>query len=583
MMNYKIFKIYKLLNKTEKVKFNLLIFFTVITFFIEYISLISLPILAGFISENYELINKISKYFFVNISEVKNNNNLVLYVAIFTVSVFFLKNIFIIILNIYQFKFFKNLKVQLGLKLFSNYINEPYLNQISRNPSEIVRDVADELDNFLSYYSNLFIMLREILAIISIFLLLIFINFYIILSVIFFLGLISIIYFKNIKPLIKNKSKDNQIFRSKIIQHLNETNGLIKEIKILGLENNFTNFFRNVKNLYEKNLLLFEIVQRLPKNFLEIIVISYLVILSFIFMILLDDKNFLFTLLPILLVSFLRFIPAFNGISTIITYLKIYKPSVELIFKKIDSNLEIFNKNIDNRRTEKALKLNLNINNFQNYIYLDNLSFIYPKNKKTVFKNLSTQIKKGSRFGIVGASGSGKTTLFNIMLGLLKPSQGNVFFKDISIFKNLKIWRQKIGYVSQNIYLLDTSIKNNITLNISGNKNVNHDQLVKAIEIANLSQKVNSLPEGLETKVGNDGVNLSGGEKQRIALARAIYCNPEIFFLDEPTSALDDKTENIIMSNLINKYKDKTIISIAHRKSTIDRCDTVFDLNKFKV
>ncbi len=577
-MKLKIFSIYSLLDKSQKIKLNSLILLTILTFFLEYLSLLSLPILASFISNNYIFIEKLSEFFNTEFLEIFDKSQLLFYTVIFTVSIFIAKNIFLILLNFLQFKFFKNLKVDFGMKIFSVYIRENYLNHISRNPSELTRDIADELDNFLSYYSNLLIMLREILAIISIFFLLIFVNIYIVLLIVFFLGSVSFIYFKKIKPLIKNKSIDNQFYRKKIIQHLNETNGLIKEIKILGKENDFIKKFFKIKNSYENNLLLFEIVQRLPKYFLEIIVITFLVVLSFIFLTILDDQSFLFALLPVILVSFLRFIPAFNGISAIVTYLKIYKPSVDLINNKMNSNIKIFDteKEINNK------KLNLIIpkNDYENYLNIKNITFSYPNNKN-VFKNLNVKITEGSKFGIVGSSGSGKTTIFNIMLGLLVPNEGDVLFKDESIFKNLNIWRKNVGYLSQNIYLLDSSIKENITLNNQNNDKKDYD-LDKAIEISNLKQKISSLPDGIMTKVGNDGIKLSGGEKQRIALARAIYFNPNIFFLDEPTSSLDNTTEDIIMNNFDKNFRNKTIISIAHRKSTIDRCDTIFDLNKLK-
>ena len=211
----------------------------------------------------------------------------------------------------------------------------------------------------------------------------------------YFLGSVSFIYFKKIKPLIKNKSIDNQFYRKKIIQHLNETNGLIKEIKILGKENDFIKKFFKIKNSYENNLLLFEIVQRLPKYFLEIIVITFLVVLSFIFLTILDDQSFLFALLPVILVSFLRFIPAFNGISAIVTYLKIYKPSVDLINNKMNSNIKIF----DTKKeiNDKKLSLIIPKNDYENYLNIKNITFSYPNNKN-VFKNLNVKITEGSKF-----------------------------------------------------------------------------------------------------------------------------------------------------------------------------------------
>ena len=187
------------------------------------------------------------------------------------------------------------------------------------------------------------------------------------------------------------------------------------------------------------------------------------------------------------------------------------------------------------------------------------------------------KIDKGSKVGITGKTGAGKSTLFHLMLGLLEPNQGNIFYKGSSVFENLTQWRKKIGYISQNIYLLDSSIKKNIAFNFM-DEPIDEKKLEKAINIANLKGKIMELPKGIDTKVGADGLKLSGGERQRIALARAVYREPNIFFMDESTSALDDKTEEIIMNNINDNFDDKTIIIIAHRKTTIEKCDKIWNL-----
>ena len=164
-----------------------------------------------------------------------------------------------------------------------------------------------------------------------------------------------------------------------------------------------------------------------------------------------------------------------------------------------------------------------------------------------------------------------------MILGLLVPKNGNIFYKGNNIFNNLEKWRKEIGYISQNVYLLDSTIKKNIAFNFL-DETVDDKKIARAIEIAHLSEKIRDLPEGINTYVGADGVKLSGGERQRIALARAIYREPNIFFMDESTSALDSNTEEIIIQNIKNNFKSKTMIMIAHRKSTIDSCDKILNL-----
>ena len=186
-------------------------------------------------------------------------------------------------------------------------------------------------------------------------------------------------------------------------------------------------------------------------------------------------------------------------------------------------------------------------------------------------------LKKGSIIGITGKTGSGKSTLFHLMLGLIKPKTGDIFYNGESIFNNLNGWREKIGYISQNVFLLDSSIKNNITFNFL-DEAIDNKKLETAIDIAQLRKKIESLPNGINTNVGSDGLKLSGGERQRIALARALYRDPEIYFMDESTSALDVNTEKLILEAIKKDASQKTVILIAHRKTTLDKCDEVLTL-----
>ena len=196
-------------------------------------------------------------------------------------------------------------------------------------------------------------------------------------------------------------------------------------------------------------------------------------------------------------------------------------------------------------------------------------------------KDLNLRINQGEMNCIIGETGSGKSTLFNIMLGLLEPKSGNVFFNNENIKKDITKWYNSISLVSQDPYLFEASIKKNITFNIA-DETIDEEKLKNAIYTTALSETINKLPDGLDTQINTQAINLSGGEKQRIALARAIYKNSEILFLDEFTNAIDDETEKKIMQNL-KKLKNKTFIIISHKKNTIDQCDKVWRLDRGKI
>jgi ABC-type multidrug transport system fused ATPase/permease subunit len=291
-----------------------------------------------------------------------------------------------------------------------------------------------------------------------------------------------------------------------------------------------------------------------------------------------SDYSTLFPQLAFFAVLTIRFVPAFTSILMSLNYIKIFSASVNLITRELNDienyrPILVGNKNIYNNKIK---------NSKSNFLSVVNLSYNYPEEKKSTLEKINFTIEKGSKVAVIGKTGSGKSTLFNLMLGLLEPKHGNIFFKNKSIYEDLNSWRKQICYISQNIYLLDSSIKDNITFNLF-EEEVDKDKLKRVIDLANLRATINEMPFGLETTVGSDGIRLSGGERQRIAIARALYRNSSIFFMDEFTSSLDSETENLIVKNLKDNFPDKTMLIISHRKSTIDNCDKILKIDQGKL
>lgn len=572
------YKIYLLLSDKFKSKLNLIVFLNVITFFLEFVSLGALPVFISFIIDPKILLNKLHPHFFSSsILESLNNLDILNLLGILVVTIFLLKNFFMIFLLFFQSKFFKDLKINISSKLFNNYVYSSYLFHLKKKPSELTRNISDDLDGLSLYLSHVISLVKESMAMFVIFIFLIFLNPLITVLISFFLILTLIIYIKKIKPHIKKRAKQNQELRSDITQLIYETFGSIKDLKVKNKETDVIKHFNNKKISYEKDILYFSFFEKIPRFVLETFAIIFIVLVTLFLFNLNQNYAYFFPTLSLLALATLRFIPAFNSISLSITYLKIYEPSVAVITNALDKNKQLTLDHDKNNHDEISNINNQGIPRYKNFLSLDNVCFSYPDSPKLILKNISATISEGSKIGITGKTGSGKSTLFHLMLGLFRPISGNIFYKDISIYGNLKLWRNQIGYVSQNIYLLDSSIKKNITFDFL-NEEVDEKKLEKAIDIANLSQKINEMPNGVNTKVGNEGLKLSGGERQRIALARAVYKEPNIFFLDESTSALDLMTEDIIMDNINKSFNKKTVIMIAHRKTSIDKCDKVWNL-----
>jgi ABC-type bacteriocin/lantibiotic exporter with double-glycine peptidase domain len=566
-------KLYYILGKKNKNKINFFLFLNLIYFILEFISLASLPLFFSFIINPNYITEKFDFYFKYLFSK-EVNYDLLLILSSFVIIAFFFKNLFFILITYFQNNFLKEIKLDLSEKFFSFYIKSSYLYHLENNPSTLSRNISDEIPGLYFYFFHLSALLRETLVTLMIFIFLIFINFKITLTVLIFLLVTSFLYIKLIKPYLNTKALINQKMRKITTQIIIETFGSIKDLKVLNKENEIINLFAEKVNIYEKNLLYFSYFDKLPRVFLEFFSILLISLICFFYLKLDQHYNILIPTLSLLAVSFMRFAPAFGSIIQSIYYMKLFQPTVNLIFlelKAIEAN------QISNLKDLSKYPNKENIVLPKNYLVLDKITFSYPGNKLKIINNISMSILKGSIVGITGQTGAGKSTLFHIMLGLLKPQQGNIFFNGKNIFADLNTWREEIGYISQNIYLLDESIKKNITFNFIDN-NCDIIKLRQAIKIADLENKVDSLEKGIDSKVGAEGLKFSGGERQRIAIARAVYRNPKILFMDESTSALDDNTEELVMNNLLNNFLGKTIIIIAHRKSTIERCNEVWNL-----
>lgn len=569
-----LYKFNFILGEKNKNNIILFLFFNFIYLFLEFFSLASLPIFVSFIIDPNFVLVKLNFYLLnYNLNEI-NSHSLLLVLSILIIVIFLLKNLFLIFITYLQNNFLKKIKVDLSEKFFLFYINSPYLYHVNNNPSKLSRNISDEIQGLYTYFFHLSGLLREGLTVLVIFTCLIFVNFYLTLLIVFFFIIISFFYLRLIKPFIKKKAIENQNMRQVITQIIYEAFGSIKDLKILNKENQIISFFNKNINIYEKNLLYFTYFDKLPKIFLELFSVIIVCLICIFYLNLGQDYKILIPTLSLFAISFMRFVPAFGSFTTSVYYMKLFEPTIDLIFSEL--------KNIENTLAYNLTSKNKNTimpsnNLIKNFIFLNNITFSYPDSELLPIKNITMNIEKGSIVGITGQTGAGKSTLFHLMLGLLTPQQGNIFYKGKDIFTDISSWRKEIGYISQNIYLLDGSIKKNITFNFF-NENIDVSKLNHSIKVSGLEDRINKLKNGLDSEVGVDGLKFSGGEKQRIAIARAIYQNPNILFMDESTSALDDETEEIIISNLLNAFKGKTIIIIAHRQSTINRCSVVWNL-----
>jgi len=299
---------------------------------------------------------------------------------------------------------------------------------------------------------------------------------------------------------------------------------------------------------------------------------------SIIVFVMLGNKREVFDIiqyLGVFVVASFRLVPGISRILSSYQVIKYIEPSVKILLSEYDFKNNSQSKKISINKKDSPLIFNKEIK-------LKNISFSYSLRKEFSLSKISIDIKKGDFVGIIGQTGSGKSTLINLLIGLLEPNGGEVMVDNLNIKSNLSGWHKKIGYVPQSVYLIDDTIRKNIAFGLQ-EKNINDDLIQKAIEKANLKIFLSSLKDGVETVVGEKGIRISGGQQQRIGIARALYRDPEILILDEATSSLDQATEKKIMESVNSLKKNKTIIVITHRLITVQNCDKIFMLDKGKI
>jgi ABC-type multidrug transport system fused ATPase/permease subunit len=350
------------------------------------------------------------------------------------------------------------------------------------------------------------------------------------------------------------------------IQYLQEGLSAAKDVILLGREANFLEQYR-IHNFESARAAEFQsTLQQLPRLWLEFLSVSGLAIL--VISMLLQGRE-LETVLPTLGLfgaAAFRLIPSVNRVLGTVQALRYGLPVIDILLV----DLKLVPLAAQSNKQESV--------SFHTILELSEINFGYPEAANLALKNVSLNIQRGESIGLIGASGAGKSTVVDILLGLLTPQSGVVSVDGENIQTDLRRWQDQIGYVPQSIFLTDDTLRRNVAFGLSAEQ-IDETAVQSAISLAQLDEYVMSLPEGLDTVVGERGVKISGGQRQRIGIARALYHNPAVLVMDEATSALDTSTEDSVMEAIVALHGSKTIVVIAHRLSTVAHCDRVYRLD----
>ena len=497
---------------------------------------------------------------------VIKKDQLMLITVIFIFFFYLFKSLFLGYFNYWRSKFIFSLNEKISTRLFTIYLYQPYIFHVSRNSSISTRNLIS-VQNYVSNIDQSAHLITEIIILLSFFSVLLFYEPLVTLYIALISSTFSFIYIKKVSPISFRLGEQSHIETRNILQTINQGLFGIKDIKLYGREKDFLKSFNESIKKFSYSLRIFEFLQPLSRILLEFLAVI-LIITSVLFLYFLDYKNNDIIIFVALLAAVgFKFIPSVNKVLFAVQHLKYYLPLSKNIFNEL--NLKM----IETNEEDKKLIFEKNIN-------IDSLDYSYKNNQ--VLKNIKLDIKKNTSIGIIGKTGSGKTTLINIILGLLEISKGEIEIDNVKSNFNNRSWQNKIGYVPQNIYLVDDSIKKNIAFGISSKK-INEDKIVNSLKIAQMYDFAMNLPDNINTIVGENGAQLSGGQIQRLGIARAVYNDPDILIFDEPTSSLDQETEKNFIKE-IKKFKfKKTIIIISHREEPLNFCDEIYKLENNKL
>lgn len=491
--------------------------------------------------------------------------------------IYIVKNAYLLFLTYQQNTFIAKTRNDMISRVMREFLNRPYEDYLGADIPTVFRITDSDIPHTFSLMLAMLSLATE--GVVSVFLgvYLVYTNWQMAILIIVVLGGMTLLSTKLIKPRMNRIGKKNQDIQSRIAKWRIQAIYGLKDVKVL----NRQDFF--IRNYYESGKIGAEtsrdytVLNNMPRLLIET---AFMVaVLSFIMIYILrgGDVKLLITQLTAFGVAAVRLMPSANRINTYITEIAYEEPSLDFVYNNLTESMKSDKKMAAERMAIAGPALKL-----EDKIELKNITFAYPDADKNIFTGANMVVPRGKSVGIMGPSGAGKSTIVDVLLGLLHVKEGEILCDGSNIFSNYESWLAQVGYIPQSIYLIDESIRDNIAFGIDADE-ISDERIWEVCREAQLADFIKSLPEGLDTKIGDRGVRLSGGQRQRIGIARALYHNPEILVFDEATSALDNETEAAVMEAVNSFHGKKTMVIIAHRLNTIEKCDIIYEVKDEKI
>ena len=519
-------------------------------------------------------------YSVFNYSEnLSDSGKLVGMLMVAMIFVFVVKNIFLFFMNKVQLKFVYTNQFATSRRMMINFMQRPYEYYLNADTSVIQRNITSDVNNMYGLILSTLQLISEIIVFGCLVVILLKQDaiMTICIASVLIAVLLTIKYF--IKPIMVKAGEENQDYYSGLYKWIDESVTGIKEIKIANKENYFINGYADCGAGYVNAVQKYNLYNSTPRLLIETIAIAGMLGYMLFAMASGTDNAALLAQFSVLALAAARLLPSANRINNYLTSIAYFEPFLMNVSDNLqeeinDSSISYNSEDYKKKLETKKLPVNKTIS-------LKDITYKYPGADRYVLNHADMEVPVGKSVGIVGTSGAGKTTIVDVMLGLLKTESGHIYADGVDVMENYSGWLKNIGYIPQTIFMIDSTIRKNVAFGYA-DEDIDDAKVWQALKEASLDEYVKSLPEGLDTKIGERGIRLSGGQRQRIGIARALFEDPEVLVLDEATSALDNETEAAIMDSINRLHGRKTLVIIAHRLQTIEKCDMVYSIKDGK-
>jgi len=507
-----------------------------------------------------------------------NTGSFLTFLAFLLAALYIFRGLYMIVLNRVRIHFVARRQVALSERLLKKLLGFSYLYHTHRNVAELQRIVTGDVYEFITMINGLLQSLSDFFMVLFILTFLLIVSPVMTLCIVTLSLLCVLLYFRIFRKEIRRSGEASRSANVGMTKALLQAFGGLKEIKVMHRESYFFRVFKSCSTAFVKATTHFRFIDSLPKIAIEIVCFGGAFTLLGFFIASGTEMSELVPQLSMFVLAAFRILPAISNQTKQINNVMYYRVTINSIYRNLFEEVDIAAEALPPKDDSTVDA----ITDSGQDIIVKNLSFKYPGANEPVLENVSFNVLANKSVAFIGSSGAGKTTLVDLILGVLSPDNGGVYFEGKSVHHHFSDWSKQIGYIPQHIYLLDESVLKNVAFGID-QALIDESKVWKALEQAQLKEFVESLPKGLNTLIGDRGVRLSGGQRQRIGIARAMYEDPPVLVLDEATSSLDDETEKAVMDAVIGFQGNKTMLIVAHRLSTIEHCDIVYRIDDKKV